>query len=77
LKIAEPVLNSGYRGVRGNPLDVLIVGGPQEFIEKLEQLRALGTSHVLLRFIVQTQAHLLRAIQIIGERVIPQVSSAR
>jgi len=77
LKIAEPVLKGGYRGVRGNPLDVLIVGGPQEFVEKIEQLRALGTSHVLLRFIVQTQAHLLRAIQIIGERVIPQVSSAR
>jgi len=33
-----------------------------------------GTSHVLLRFIVQTQAHILRAIQIIGERVIPNVA---
>jgi alkanesulfonate monooxygenase SsuD/methylene tetrahydromethanopterin reductase-like flavin-dependent oxidoreductase (luciferase family) len=77
LKIVEPVLKSGYRGVRGNPLDVLIVGGPQEFVEKLEQLRVLGTSHVLLRFIVQRQEHILRAIQIIGERVIPQVSSTR
>jgi alkanesulfonate monooxygenase SsuD/methylene tetrahydromethanopterin reductase-like flavin-dependent oxidoreductase (luciferase family) len=77
LRIAEPVLKAGYRGVRGNPLDVLIVGGPQELIEKVEQLRALGASHLLLRFIVQTQEHLLRAIQIIGEQVIPQVSSAR
>src|SRR5918996_1506449 len=74
LRIAEPVLKAGYRGVQGNPLDVLIVGGPQEMIEKVEQLRALGTSHVLLRFIVQTQEHILRAIQIIGEQVIPQVS---
>jgi alkanesulfonate monooxygenase SsuD/methylene tetrahydromethanopterin reductase-like flavin-dependent oxidoreductase (luciferase family) len=74
LKIVEPALKSGYRGVRGNPLEVLIVGGPQEFIEKIEQLRALGTSHVLLRFIVQTQEDILRAIQIIGEQVIPQVS---
>jgi alkanesulfonate monooxygenase SsuD/methylene tetrahydromethanopterin reductase-like flavin-dependent oxidoreductase (luciferase family) len=74
LKIVEPALKSGYRGVRGDPLDVLIVGGPQEFIEKIEQLRALGTSHVLLRFIVQTKEDILRAIQIIGEQVIPQVS---
>jgi alkanesulfonate monooxygenase SsuD/methylene tetrahydromethanopterin reductase-like flavin-dependent oxidoreductase (luciferase family) len=74
LKIVEPVLKSGYRGVSGNPLDVLIVGGPQDFIDKLDQLRALGVSHVLLRFIVQTQEHILRAIQIIGEQVIPQVS---
>jgi alkanesulfonate monooxygenase SsuD/methylene tetrahydromethanopterin reductase-like flavin-dependent oxidoreductase (luciferase family) len=74
LKIVEPALKSGYRGVRGNPLEVLIVGGPHEFIEKIEQLRALGTSHVLLRFIVQTQEDILRAIQIIGEQVIPQVS---
>jgi alkanesulfonate monooxygenase SsuD/methylene tetrahydromethanopterin reductase-like flavin-dependent oxidoreductase (luciferase family) len=74
LKIVEPVLKSGYRGVSGNPLDVLIVGGPQDFIDKLDQLRALGISHVLLRFIVQTQEHILHAIQIIGEQVIPQVS---
>jgi alkanesulfonate monooxygenase SsuD/methylene tetrahydromethanopterin reductase-like flavin-dependent oxidoreductase (luciferase family) len=74
LKIAEPVLKAGYRGVRGDPLDVLIVGGPQDFVEKIEQLRALGTSHVLLRFIVQTQEHILRAIQIIGAEVVPQVS---
>jgi hypothetical protein len=52
----------------------LIVGGPQDFVDKLEQLRALGTSHVLIRFIVQTQEHILRAIQIIGEQVIPQMS---
>jgi alkanesulfonate monooxygenase SsuD/methylene tetrahydromethanopterin reductase-like flavin-dependent oxidoreductase (luciferase family) len=74
LRIAEPVLKAGYRGVQGNPLDVLIVGGPEEFVEKIEHLRALGTSHVLLRFIVQTQEHVLRAIQIIGDQVIPQVS---
>jgi alkanesulfonate monooxygenase SsuD/methylene tetrahydromethanopterin reductase-like flavin-dependent oxidoreductase (luciferase family) len=74
VKIVEPVLKAGYRGVSGNPLDVLIVGGPQDFVETLEQLRALGTTHVLIRFMVQTQEHLLRAIQIIGERVIPQVS---
>jgi alkanesulfonate monooxygenase SsuD/methylene tetrahydromethanopterin reductase-like flavin-dependent oxidoreductase (luciferase family) len=74
MRIVEPVLKSGYRGVRGNPLDVLIVGGPQEFVEKIEQLQALGTSHVLLRFIVPIQEHILRAIQIIGEQVIPQVS---
>jgi alkanesulfonate monooxygenase SsuD/methylene tetrahydromethanopterin reductase-like flavin-dependent oxidoreductase (luciferase family) len=73
LKIVEPVLKGGYRGVSGNPLDVLIVGGPQDCVEKLEQLRALGTSHVLIRFIVQTQEHILRAIQIIGEQVIPRV----
>lgn len=74
LQIVEPILKAGYRGVTGNPLDVLIVGGPQDVIEKLEQLRAVGTSHVLARFVVQTQEHLLRAIQIIGEQVIPQIS---
>jgi alkanesulfonate monooxygenase SsuD/methylene tetrahydromethanopterin reductase-like flavin-dependent oxidoreductase (luciferase family) len=74
LKIVEPVLNTGYRGVSGDPLEVLLVGGPQDFIEKLEQLRALGMSHVLIRFMVQSQEHILRAIQIIGEQVIPQVS---
>jgi alkanesulfonate monooxygenase SsuD/methylene tetrahydromethanopterin reductase-like flavin-dependent oxidoreductase (luciferase family) len=74
LKIVEPVLKAGYRGVQGNPLDVLIVGGPRDVVETIEHLRALGTSHVLLRFIVQTQESILRAIQIIGEQVIPQVS---
>jgi alkanesulfonate monooxygenase SsuD/methylene tetrahydromethanopterin reductase-like flavin-dependent oxidoreductase (luciferase family) len=74
LKIVEPVLKAGYRGVSGNPLDILIVGGPQDFVETLEQLRAVGVSHVLIRFIRQSQAHILRAIQIIGEQVIPQVS---
>ena len=73
MRLVEPVLKSGYRGVRGNPLDVLIVGGPQEFVDKIERLRALGTSHLLLRFIVPTQEHILRAIQIIGEQVIPKV----
>jgi alkanesulfonate monooxygenase SsuD/methylene tetrahydromethanopterin reductase-like flavin-dependent oxidoreductase (luciferase family) len=73
LKLVDPVLKAGYRGVSGDPLEVLIVGGPQDFVERLEQLRGVGTSHVLLRFIVQTQEHLLRAIQIIGEQVIPQV----
>jgi alkanesulfonate monooxygenase SsuD/methylene tetrahydromethanopterin reductase-like flavin-dependent oxidoreductase (luciferase family) len=73
LKIVEPVLKAGYRGVTGNPLDVLIVGGPQDFVDKLDQLRVLGTSHVLIRFIVQTQEHILRAMQIIGEQVIPQM----
>lgn len=74
LKIAEPALHAGYRGVRGNPLDILIVGGPGDLVERLEQLKALGTSYVLLRFMVQTQAHILRAIQIIGERVTPNIS---
>jgi alkanesulfonate monooxygenase SsuD/methylene tetrahydromethanopterin reductase-like flavin-dependent oxidoreductase (luciferase family) len=76
LKIVEPVLNAGYRGVRGDPLDVLIVGGPQEFAEKVEQLQAFGSTHLLLRFIVPDQEHILRAIQIIGEQVLPQVSGA-
>jgi alkanesulfonate monooxygenase SsuD/methylene tetrahydromethanopterin reductase-like flavin-dependent oxidoreductase (luciferase family) len=67
------VLKRGYRGVSGNPLDVLIVGGPQDCVDKLEQLRALGTSHVLIRFVVQTQEYILRAIQIIGEQVIPRM----
>jgi alkanesulfonate monooxygenase SsuD/methylene tetrahydromethanopterin reductase-like flavin-dependent oxidoreductase (luciferase family) len=55
-------------------LDVLIVGGPSDFIETLEQFQALGTTHVLIRFMVPTQEHILRAIQIIGERVLPQIS---
>ena len=73
LKIAEPVLKGGYRGVRGNPLDVLIVGGPQDCVERLEELRVLGITHVLMRFLVQTQEHILRAIQIIGDEVIPRL----
>jgi alkanesulfonate monooxygenase SsuD/methylene tetrahydromethanopterin reductase-like flavin-dependent oxidoreductase (luciferase family) len=73
LKILEPVFRAGYRGVSGDPLDVLIVGGPQDCVERLEQFRALGITHVLLRFIIQTQEHILRAIQIIGEAVIPQM----
>ena len=73
LKIAEPVLKGGYRGVRGNPLDVLIVGGSQDCVERLEELRALGITHVLMRFLVQTQEHILTAIRIIGEEVIPRL----
>jgi alkanesulfonate monooxygenase SsuD/methylene tetrahydromethanopterin reductase-like flavin-dependent oxidoreductase (luciferase family) len=73
LRIADPVLKGGYRGVQGNPLEVLMVGGPQDCVAQLEQLRALGISHVLMRFLVQTQEHILRAIQIIGEQVIPRL----
>jgi hypothetical protein len=62
LKIVEPVLRAGYRGVSGNPLEVLIVGGPQDLIAQLDRLKAPGLSHVLIRFIVQTQEHILRAI---------------
>jgi hypothetical protein len=51
-----------------------IVGGRQNFSERLEQLRAVGTLHGLIRFVMQTQEHILRAIQIIGDQVIPQVS---
>jgi alkanesulfonate monooxygenase SsuD/methylene tetrahydromethanopterin reductase-like flavin-dependent oxidoreductase (luciferase family) len=74
LKIVEPTLKAAYRGVSGNPLNVLIVRGPQDLVDKLEQLRALGTSHMPIRLIVQTQEHILRAIQIIGEQVIPKIS---
>jgi alkanesulfonate monooxygenase SsuD/methylene tetrahydromethanopterin reductase-like flavin-dependent oxidoreductase (luciferase family) len=73
LKIAEPVLKAGYRGVRGNPLEVLIVGGPHDCVDQLEQLRTLGITHVLMRFLVQTQEHILQAIQLIGEQVIPRL----
>jgi hypothetical protein len=60
--------------VHGNPVEVLIVGGRQNFSERLEQLRAVGAFHGLIRFLMQTQEHILRAIQIIGDQVIPQVS---
>lgn len=74
VRIVEPLLQAGYRGVKGNPYDVLIVGGPNDFVEALEQLQALGASHVLIRFIVQAPEHILRAIQLIGEQVIPRVA---
>jgi hypothetical protein len=65
---------SGLSWRIGNPVDVLIVGGRQNFSERLEQLRAVGTFHGLIRFLIQTQEHILRAMQIIGDQVIPQVS---
>jgi hypothetical protein len=49
-------------------------GGIQDCIAQIERLKALGLSHMLIRFMVQTQEHMLRAIQIIGEQVILQVS---
>lgn len=73
LKIVEPALKAGYRGLSGNPLDVLVVGGPQDCVERLEQLHRLGITHVLMRFVVQDQEHILKAIQIIGEAVIPHL----
>lgn len=73
LKIVEPVLKAGYRGLSGNPLEVLLVGGPQDCVDRLEQLRTMGITHVLMRFIVPAQEHILRTIQIIGEEVIPRL----
>jgi hypothetical protein len=34
----------------------------------------VGTFHGLIRFVMQTQEHILRAMQIIGDQVIPQGS---
>jgi hypothetical protein len=40
LKLVEPVLKSGYPGVSGNPLEVLIVGG-----SRTASRRSSGSKH--------------------------------
>jgi hypothetical protein len=40
LKLVEPVLKTGYRGVSGTPREVLIVGGP-----RTASRRSSGSKH--------------------------------
>lgn len=73
---ADPVIQTGYRGFTGDRLRALIIGGPEEVCEAIEQYRAMGCTHFLFRHIVRDQSQMLSSIRLIGERILPQFSQS-
>ena len=65
---AQPLLDRGYRGFGARELqESLIVGGPQECIQYLENMQRLGMTHVLFRPALQDQTKVLQTIRLLGE----------
>lgn len=68
--VVEKILAEGYRGVG---MDQLLVGAPETVVQQLEEYRALGFEHVLVRHIVGEQQLMLDSFRRIGAEVVPRV----
>ena len=69
---AAVLFDQGYRSL--NPQDLqnsLVVGGPEECIEYLENIRQMGIDRVLFRCALDEREQATQTIQILGEQVIP------
>ena len=71
-KEAQNLFERGYRGFGPKELEEsLIVGGPEECIAYLENMQALGITHVLFRCALDEREEALQTIRVIGSEVIP------
>ena len=66
LRLAEPILALGYRGL---PRESLVVGGPAEVGQAFADLGDLGYSHVLVRHIVDDHREVLASYERLGDVV--------
>jgi len=62
-RVADPILDAGYRGI---PEESLLVGGVAEVAEALAQLGELGFSHVLVRHLADDQSEVLASYERLG-----------
>jgi alkanesulfonate monooxygenase SsuD/methylene tetrahydromethanopterin reductase-like flavin-dependent oxidoreductase (luciferase family) len=73
---AATLFEHGYRGQSAGELQQsLVVGGPAECIELLEQFEELGISRVLFRCALDEKEQALQTIRLLGEEVIPHFAS--
>ena len=69
---ARVLFEHGYRGHGAKELEEsLVVGGPGECIEYLEDLEKLGVGQVLFRCALDEREQALQTIQVLGSEVIP------
>ncbi len=67
----DRILAEGYRG---GTKDTLLVGSPDEVIERLTHYRALGFEEIMVRHITGDHKLIMRSLQLIGEHVIPGIA---
>ena len=69
---AQTLFENGYRGFGAVELNQsLVVGGPAECIEYLEEMERAGVTEVLFRCALDEREHALQTITTIGTDVIP------
>jgi alkanesulfonate monooxygenase SsuD/methylene tetrahydromethanopterin reductase-like flavin-dependent oxidoreductase (luciferase family) len=59
-RVAQPVIDRGYRGLRP---EVLVVGGPEHVAEEFRRLAALGFTDVLVRHLADDQRDVLASFE--------------
>jgi len=55
----------------------VMIGTPQDFIERIERLEAMGLDEVLLRIDGMGHENIMKSLELIGSEVIPQVDRTR
>jgi alkanesulfonate monooxygenase SsuD/methylene tetrahydromethanopterin reductase-like flavin-dependent oxidoreductase (luciferase family) len=69
-RVVNQILTEGYRG---GGLDRLLVGSAESVVQQLEEYRALGFDHVMVRHIVSEQELILGSFERIGKAVLPRL----
>ncbi len=67
----DRILAEGYRG---GSKDTLLVGSPNEVVERLAHYRALGFEEVMVRHITGDHKLIIRSLELIGEHVVPAIA---
>ena len=69
---AQHLYEQGYRGFPPKELaESLIVGGPDECISYVENVKSLGVTHVLFRCALDQREQAMQTIRVLGTEVIP------
>ena len=72
LREAQTIFENGYRGFSTTEIEQsLILGGPDECIEYLENMEKAGVTHVLFRCALDEREQALQTIRVLGTDVIP------
>jgi hypothetical protein len=69
---AQTIFENGYRGFSTTEIEQsLILGGPDECIEYLENMEKADVTHVLFRCALDERDQALQTIRVLGSDVIP------
>ena len=69
---AQLLYEQGYRGFPPKELaESLIVGGPEDCITYLENVKSVGVTHVLFRCALDQRDQAMQTIRVLGTEVIP------
>ncbi len=63
-RVAGPVIERGYRGLRP---EVLVVGGPEHVADEFRRLAGLGFTDVLVRHLADDQGEVLASFERLAE----------